>query len=1002
MVSWCGNPWDANINPIAMLKRVPAFAAACRDYTKNFILCEKYTQQSYQSDMESLCLGAYLSGYSGQYGIRYDDTGWTDADGNHGNFTMATGGAPHLEHIMLTGQTVIDAPELIWTQCFREINAGSTSNGYTMRRWDTFPQFDNVSVDLFRKILDGTARIPSRQEVIDRTKVVIINDINSGSHSTIYSSPETLYEGLYRMDGDGNYENNKTFFKKTGRYPTIPVVFQLDDAQAISFQLQVNRSAYADRWPTIADKVNEFDNLFPQEYTGDLYAGRHENGWVIYNPYKTGQTAEASIPFKYNTCDHIDLTCSQYTSGIIKEYPDYLTIYLNNYDNVIDTGLKTDTIKLFGSLTEPVCYYTDRAGHQPSIVTSDWSGGVFTLTIAHNGPLDITVNCTGTATNRLVSYTPATLIAPDQPMRYTGPRQYEAECFDYKSISGIVKGGYSGSLRNYTGQGYLQFGTSSAAGVRDTVSVLEDGIYRLETRYAVTGANVNTIDLNVNGTKVATLALTQTANLSDWTINRQDIFLNAGENTIELRANAASAAAIYFDNMVVVPTTYDNGMNIQENEPGYVDLDGIIDRSYPGYTGDGYANPNDSIGAGINWKMDFDSSTTKSLTFRYACPDNRTASLIVNGTTIIATDIQFPSTGSWSTWDFITVYVGADTGVSGLRLQSMSATGLPNIDCLEVVGIIPEIPATPTGLSIMATEDLVTLNWNTNTENDLAGYHVYRSILPDTGYTRLNKAVLGKPSFTDQNANYYTTYYYQVTALDTDDNESDRTDTISIMPVDSSAIPLIATDFETGLRDWINVTGDDSHDWLRNSSGTLTPNTGPANGADGSDWYVYLETSPGGAYYAGNDAILQSPMIPGFNRVLKFDYHMFGVEIGTLNIDIYDGVWHNAVWSLGGQQQNSNTADFGQAFVNLSEFTGPIQIRFRAVAAGGSKGDIALDNIIVMTSGFYGDINNDKIVDTKDLVEFSGHWLRDSQLDLDGDSTVSLYEFSALTCNWLK
>ena len=125
VVSWCGNQWSPNINPIAMLKRNPAFAAASRAYTENFILCEKYTQQSYQSDMESLCLGAYLSGYSGQYGIRYDETGWTDATGTNQHFTLATGVAPHLEHIMLTGQTVIDGPELIWRQCFRELSTAS-------------------------------------------------------------------------------------------------------------------------------------------------------------------------------------------------------------------------------------------------------------------------------------------------------------------------------------------------------------------------------------------------------------------------------------------------------------------------------------------------------------------------------------------------------------------------------------------------------------------------------------------------------------------------------------------------------------------------------------------------------------------------------------------------------------------------------------------------------------------------------------------------------------
>ncbi|HNK51789.1 MAG TPA: glycosyl hydrolase family 98 C-terminal domain-containing protein, partial [Nitrospira sp.] len=95
-----------------------------------------------------------------------------------------------------------------------------------------------------------------------------------------------------------------------------------------SFQIKVNKSAYSSRWPTIAAKTNEFNSLFPQEYTGDLYAGRHENGWVIYNPYKTGQVATNSIPFKYNTCDRVELSFSQYTAAVLKETVTNLTFYL--------------------------------------------------------------------------------------------------------------------------------------------------------------------------------------------------------------------------------------------------------------------------------------------------------------------------------------------------------------------------------------------------------------------------------------------------------------------------------------------------------------------------------------------------------------------------------------------------------------------------------------------------------------------------------------------------
>ncbi len=550
-VSWCGNQWSPVINPIGMMKRNAAFAEACRDYTENYILMEKYTQQGYQSDMESVCLGAYLSGYSGQYGCRYDDTGWTDENGDHNDFTMATAGAVHLEHVMLTGQTVLDGPELIWTQCFRETNRVATSDGYSTRNWKTFPQFDNVSVDIFRKIIDGTIRIPTRQEVVGRTKYVIINDVNSGTADEIYSSPETLFEGLYRMDVDGNYENNKYFFKKTGRYPTIPTVFQLDDQMANSFQYKINRSDYSNRWPNVSAKVNEMNNQFAAESTGDIYAGRHENGWVVYNPYKSGQTASGSISLKYNTCNSMEFSLSQYTAGVVKEYSNNMTVYLSNYDNVLNTDLKTDIIKIYGSSECPTYTWSDRASHQPSELWSDWTNGVWTLHIYHNGSLDININCSGTATGRLTNYTEATITTPNAPVVYTGPRQHEGECFDYKNIAGITTSGFNENIRNYTGQGYLNFGTNSSAGIRDIVDMQSAGTYPLNIRYAVTGANINTVAIYINGAYVAAPTYTATPSLSDWNTVTQNIDLNAGQNTIELVATGSAPASIHFDNIVV-------------------------------------------------------------------------------------------------------------------------------------------------------------------------------------------------------------------------------------------------------------------------------------------------------------------------------------------------------------------------------------------------------------------------------------------------------------------
>ena len=85
VVSFCGNTWSANINPIALVKRNSDFAQTAKLYSENFIMCEKYTTQSGFFNVEGICLGTWLSGFAGQYGIRFDQCGWTEEKGQNGD-----------------------------------------------------------------------------------------------------------------------------------------------------------------------------------------------------------------------------------------------------------------------------------------------------------------------------------------------------------------------------------------------------------------------------------------------------------------------------------------------------------------------------------------------------------------------------------------------------------------------------------------------------------------------------------------------------------------------------------------------------------------------------------------------------------------------------------------------------------------------------------------------------------------------------------------------------
>jgi len=152
-------------------------------------------------------------------------------------------------------------------------------------------------------------------------------------------------------------------------------------------------------------------------------------------------------------------------------------------------------------------------------------------------------------------------------------------------------------------------------------------------------------------------------------------------------------------------------------------------------------------------------------------------------------------------------------------------------------------------------------------------------------------------------------------------------------------------DFESGMGSWINITGD-TDDWHRESGRTPSSSTGPDSGAGGSTWYIYMETSNNYCNDNGDTAILEGPTVEGTDLELSFYYHMYGSSIGTLYVDVYSGgSWTNGVWSRSGQQHAGYSSPYTPATVDLSSYATPLKVRFRGVAAGGSKGDIAIDDI---------------------------------------------------------
>lgn len=583
VVSFTQAYYSADMMPIAYMKLNAEMRSQLRYHPENFICCEKYTMKNGFFDIESNCLGAYLGGYAGQLGIRYDACGWLSEDENKYPYVKAAGAIPVMEHVMLNGMTVIDGPETIPVEISHEVNETTTSDGYTRRNWAWYPHFTNIFMDEFRKILDGTVRIPTRNEVVDRTKIVIRNDINDGTFNS-YLTHEEMFDGLYRRDDDrggtvwrNRWIDNRWFFKKTGRYPAFPQVFYLYDEYARANLIEVKKSRYKSRWSTNAKKVQEFNNLFPEEYTGDIYASHIQNSWMTYNPYQYDEVtttepntegnggdlkrffypatlrAEGTIPLQYNTAESVTLKYAPYSMAVMKEYTDSITFYMMNYnnsgkssDNYAETANRLDTIIIRGITgKEPVVTMNDRASHRASVVKSSYADGTLEIEVSHNGPLDLKVVCSGNATDRRTDWTPAVISLPETPEAYYDTLQYEAECMDVKNIDYNRKNGYYHGHAGYQGQGFVQIGSKSGAILRDTIYAPVAGTYKLSVRYQspTTGT---TYRFRVNSTPVVTLPLTKT-DTDVWAMSRESVVtLKEGANVFKLQ-NVSSGTSVFID-----------------------------------------------------------------------------------------------------------------------------------------------------------------------------------------------------------------------------------------------------------------------------------------------------------------------------------------------------------------------------------------------------------------------------------------------------------------------
>lgn len=110
-------------------------------------------------------------------------------------------------------------------------------------------------------------------------------------------------------------------------------------------------------------------------------------------------------------------------------------------------------------------------------------------------------------------------------------------------------------------------------------------------------------------------------------------------------------------------------------------------------------------------------------------------------------------------------------------------------------------PAAPSNPSATASQTIseIDLDWDDNSEPDLASYTVYRSTAGPGGPFGVRQAGLVVSAYTDTGLNADTQYWYYITATDTSDNESSASTTVTdtTLPLGAVEVGVFAQDAVT-------------------------------------------------------------------------------------------------------------------------------------------------------------------------------------------------------------
>jgi glycosyl hydrolase group 75 (putative chitosanase)/carbohydrate binding protein with CBM35 domain len=150
------------------------------------------------------------------------------------------------------------------------------------------------------------------------------------------------------------------------------------------------------------------------------------------------------------------------------------------------------------------------------------------------------------------------------------------------------------------------------------------------------------------------------------------------------RSMAVAGAFVVFGSLVGSAAGAPAATTSYQAENGVVSQ-GVVESNHAGFTGSGFVNTDNIVGASVQWSVSVAAAGSTQLGFRFANGTTvaRPMTVTVDGAAVGTP--TFGSTSVWTTWNTSTLTATLSAGAHTVKATATTANGGPNLDSLTVV-----------------------------------------------------------------------------------------------------------------------------------------------------------------------------------------------------------------------------------------------------------------------------------------------------------------------------